>query len=99
MYGRRYSNGWSEILKFKDWFVLNLFEECLLRYGFEFFMMFFYGDYIYFKFGIFNFVIKFFDAILKSDLGLKIYIAYGLVEEFGEGDFVIKLYCDIFDAV
>lgn len=51
------------------------------------------------KSGIFNLGLKFLDEVVKFDLGFKIYIVYGLCEEFGFGDLVIKLYCDMLDVV
>lgn len=52
-----------------------------------------------FKVGIFNFGLKFLEEVVKLDFGFKMYIVYGICEEFGLGDLVIKLYCDMLDVV
>ncbi|XP_073034272.1 lysine-specific demethylase JMJ27-like isoform X2 [Primulina eburnea] len=97
--GRFDSTGWPEILKLKDWPSSNLFEERLPRHGAEFLSCLPFKEYTHPRSGYLNLAAKLPEKCLNPDLGPKTYIAYGFAPEFGRGDSVTKLHCDISDAV
>ncbi|KAK9122046.1 hypothetical protein Syun_019663 [Stephania yunnanensis] len=97
--GRTRLTGLPELLKLKDWPSSSSFEDRLPRHGAEFVSALPYSDYTNPKSGILNLATKIPDRCAKPDLGPKTYIAYGLAEEFGLGDSVTKLHCDMADAV
>ncbi|KAK9093975.1 hypothetical protein Scep_025444 [Stephania cephalantha] len=97
--GRTRWSGLPELLKLKDWPSSSSFEDRLPRHGAEFVSALPYSDYTNPKSGILNLATKIPDRCAKPDLGPKTYIAYGLAEEFGLGDSVTKLHCDMADAV
>ena len=46
-----------------------------------------------------NLAVKLPPTDVIPDLGLKSYIAYGMVQELGRGDYVTNLHCDMPDVV
>ncbi|CAJ1782225.1 unnamed protein product [Sphenostylis stenocarpa] len=97
--GREDSLSWPQILKLKDWPPSDLFEERLPRHCAEFISSLPFKEYTDPLTGAFNLAVKLPPCSLKPDMGPKTYIAYGFPQEFGRGDSVTKLHCDMSDAV
>ncbi|GJN39960.1 hypothetical protein PR202_gb29116 [Eleusine coracana subsp. coracana] len=86
------------LLKLKDWPQHSSFEARLPRHGAEFMSALPFREYTDPKSGPLNLAVKLPKEVKKPDLGPKTYIAYGVAEEFGIGDSVTKIHCDISDA-
>ncbi|KAJ4820546.1 transcription factor jumonji (jmjC) domain-containing protein [Rhynchospora pubera] len=95
--GRYHSNRWPEMLKLKE--PTSSFDERLPRHCAEFLTALPFPEYTDPHYGPFNLVVKLPERIIKPDLGPRTYIAYGFREELGRGDSVIKLHCNMSDAV
>ncbi|XP_065869427.1 lysine-specific demethylase JMJ29-like [Euphorbia lathyris] len=97
--GRYDKKDWPQILKLKDWPPSDMFDERLPRHGAEFIRCLPFKEYTHPQKGQLNLAIRLPEKSLKPDMGPKTYIAYGFAEEFGRGDSVTKLHCDMSDAV
>lgn len=97
--GQFYNNGWSEILKLKDWLTSTLFGTRLPRHNAEFISCLPFKEYTHPGSGYLNLLTKLPEESLRPDMGPKTYIAYGFDEELGRGDSVTKLHCDIYDGI
>jgi lysine-specific demethylase 3 len=87
------------MLQLKDWPPSELFEGRLARHSAEFISGLPFHEYTHPKYGNLNLLSKLPEYILKPDLGPKACIAYGMREELGWGDSVIKLHSNLFDVV
>ncbi|CAL9242394.1 unnamed protein product [Arabidopsis halleri] len=97
--GRYDRMGWPRVLKLKDWPPSKFFEENLPRHSEEFLCSLPLKQYTHPTNGPLNLAVKLPKNCLKPDMGPKTYIAYGFAQEFGRGDSVTKLHCDMSDAV
>ncbi|KFK38237.1 hypothetical protein AALP_AA3G087000 [Arabis alpina] len=97
--GRYDRMGWPQLLKLKDWPPAKTFKENLPRHCEEFLCSLPLKQYTHPRSGPLNIAVKLPEDCLKPDMGPKTYVAYGFAEEFGRGDSVTKLHCDMSDAV
>ncbi|CAO2812755.1 unnamed protein product [Amaranthus hypochondriacus] len=87
------------MLKLKDWPPDGKFEQRLPRHSAEFIRALPFKEYTHPRDGVLNLAAKCSLRSLKSDLGLKTYIAYGRAQEMGYGDSVTKLHHHMSDVV
>ena len=97
--GRIHKNGWPELLKLSDWLPSSFFEERLPWLGAEFISALPFHEYTNTKHGVLNLASRIPDDGLRPDFGPKTHITYGLQEELGRGDSVMKLHCNLADKV
>lgn len=87
------------MLKLKDWPPDGKLEQRLPRHSAEFIRALPFKEYTHPRDGVLNLATKCPLRSLKSDLGLKTYIAYGRAQEMGCGDSVTKLHLHMSDVV
>ena len=79
-------HSWPLILKLKDWLSSTLFEEKLPRHGAEFIYCLPFKEYTHPHMGVLNIAVQLPYESLKTDMGPKTYVAYGVAQELGRGD-------------
>ncbi|KAK1304142.1 hypothetical protein QJS10_CPB11g01048 [Acorus calamus] len=99
MEGRTSWNLLPELLNIRNWPPPKLFQEHLPTHSAEFIRALPFPDYINPNSGILNLAMKLPKDYAKPDLGPSVHISYGMAEELGHGDSVIKLRCDVSDMV
>lgn len=97
--GRYDRMDWPHVLKLKDWPPSKTFGENLPRHCEEFLCSLPLKQYTHPRSGPLNLAVKLPKNCLKPDMGPKTYVAYGFAQEYGRGDSVTKLHCDMSDAV
>lgn len=97
--GRIHENGWPQMLKLKDWPSPSASEEFLLYQRPEFISKMPFLEFIHSKWGLLNVAAKLPHYSLQNDVGPKIFLAYGLLEELGRGDSVSNLHLNMRDMV
>ncbi|KAK9673111.1 hypothetical protein RND81_12G147100 [Saponaria officinalis] len=97
--GRMDENGWPQMLKLKDWPSPSASEEFFLYQRPEFISKVPFLEFIHSKFGLLNVAAKLPHYSLQNDVGPKIFISYGLLEELRKGDSVTNLHLKMRDMV
>ncbi|CAN1161444.1 E3 ubiquitin-protein ligase JMJ24 [Linum perenne] len=97
--GRTREDGSLEMLKLKDWPSPSASEEFLLYQRPEFLSKLPLLEYIHSRLGLLNVAAKLPHYSLQNDVGPKIYLSYGTVEELGRGDSVANLHFKMRDMV
>ncbi|KAL1211991.1 Lysine-specific demethylase JMJ25 [Cardamine amara subsp. amara] len=97
--GRYDCMDWPQNLKLKDWPPTKSFKENLPRHSEEFLCSLPLKHYTHPVNGPLNLAVKLPEKCLKPDMGPKTYVANGFAQEYGRGDSVTKLHCDMSDAV
>ncbi|KAK6154706.1 hypothetical protein DH2020_008954 [Rehmannia glutinosa] len=97
--GRVHENGKPQLLKLKDWPSPSASEEFLLYQRPDFISKIPLLEFIHSKWGLLNVAAKLPHYSLQNDVGPKIFISYGNVEEIGEGDSTDNLHLNVRDMV
>ncbi|PIN04335.1 putative transcription factor 5qNCA, contains JmjC domain [Handroanthus impetiginosus] len=97
--GRVLENGQPQLLKLKDWPSPSASEEFLLYQRPDFISKLPLLEFIHSKWGLLNVAAKLPHYSLQNDVGPKISISYGAVEEIGEGDSTDNLHLNMRDMV
>lgn len=97
--GRINENGWPQLLKLKDWPSPSASEEFLLYQRPDFISKLPLLEFFHSKWGLLNVAAKLPHYSLQNDVGLKIFISYGTVEELGQGDSTNNLHLNMRDMV
>lgn len=97
--GRVDENGQPQLLKLKDWPSPSASEEFLLYQRPDFISKLPLLEFIHSKWGLLNVAAKLPHYSLQNDVGPKIFISYGTVEEIGEGDSRDNLHLNMRDMV
>ncbi|KAL0300730.1 UNVERIFIED_CONTAM: Lysine-specific demethylase [Sesamum radiatum] len=97
--GRVHDNGQPQLLKLKDWPSPSASEEFLLYQRPDFISKLPLLEFIHSKWGLLNVAAKLPHYSLQNDVGPKIFISYGKVEEIGEGDSTDNLHLNMRDMV
>lgn len=97
--GRFHEDGQPQLLKLKDWPSPSASEEFLLYQRPDFISKLPLLEFIHSKWGLLNVAAKLPHYSLQNDVGPKIFISYGKVEEIGGGDSTDNLHVNIRDMV
>ncbi|XP_057797479.1 E3 ubiquitin-protein ligase JMJ24-like [Salvia miltiorrhiza] len=97
--GRVDENGKPQLLKLKDWPSPSASEVFLLYQRPAFISKLPLLEFIHSKWGLLNVAAKLPHYSLQNDVGPKIFISYGNVEEIGEGDSRNNLHLNMRDMV
>ncbi|KAG8365491.1 hypothetical protein BUALT_Bualt18G0110300 [Buddleja alternifolia] len=97
--GRVDENGQPQLLKLKDWPSPSASEEFLLYQRPDFISKIPLLEFIHSKWGLLNVAAKLPHYSLQNDVGPKIFISYGKVEEIGESDSKDNIHLNMRDMV
>eukprot|EP00252_Welwitschia_mirabilis_P000674 TRINITY_DN10647_c0_g1_i2.p1 TRINITY_DN10647_c0_g1~~TRINITY_DN10647_c0_g1_i2.p1 ORF type:complete len:799 (-),score=160.22 TRINITY_DN10647_c0_g1_i2:16-2412(-) len=95
---KMHRNGMPELLKLKDWPPTKFLEEYLPSNHSGFIKVLPFSEYTNPESGVLNMASKRQVCYSRMHLGPKIDIAYGMLEELGQGDSVTKLHCQLNDV-
>lgn len=97
--GHSRQDGWREMLKLKDWPSPSACEEFFSYQRPEFISQLPLVEFIHSKWGLLNVAAKMPHYSLQNDVGPKIFLSYGMLEELGRGDSVSNLHLNMRDMV